>query len=177
MSKEGGRFSPLFFWKSMTTELSTILEQAATDIGFDLVLWRLIPDGRGRVLQIMAEPKDGTPMTLTACGSLSRALSPLLDTLPDLGEYSLEVSSPGIDRPLVKHTDFEKFKGERIKLETIKPLDGRKKYTGLLIQIDNDGQIHMDVDGQAFVIPFTLVHKAHLDRLSQLALKKERKHA
>lgn len=107
------------------------IEPAAADLGYRLVRVRVSGVRRKR-LQIMAEREDGM-MLLEDCEKLSRAISPVLDAAdPIPGEYDLEVSSPGIDRPLVRLEDFERFAGHDAKLETVQMIDGRKRFRGVL---------------------------------------------
>tara|TARA_A100001037_G_scaffold292518_1_gene307939 strand:- start:5421 stop:6044 length:624 start_codon:yes stop_codon:yes gene_type:complete len=101
--------------------------------GFRVVRVRLIGSGR-HTLQIMAEPVDGSAMSVEHCAEVSRLVSAILDVEdPINGSYMLEVSSPGIDRPLVRPEDFERFSGFEIKLETGHSKDGRRRYRGRLL--------------------------------------------
>lgn len=102
-------------------------------MGFDLV--RVAVQGRQRpVLQVMAERRDRRAMTVDDCAEVSRAVSALLDVedpFPDA--YQLEVSSPGIDRPLTRIEDFDRFRGFEARLETSAPHDGRRRFKGRLL--------------------------------------------
>ena len=101
--------------------------------GFRVVRVKLVGTGR-RTLQIMAEPFDGGPMTVEGCAELSRLVSAILDVEdPISGTYMLEVSSPGIDRPLVRPEDFDRFSGHEVKLETRQLIEGRRRYRGRLL--------------------------------------------
>ena len=92
----------------------------------------------GTTVQIMAERPDGT-MTVEDCERLSRDLSPALDVEDPMDRaYNLEVSSPGIDRPLVRRSDFERWAGHVAKIELARPLDGRKRFKGRLAGLDGD---------------------------------------
>ena len=107
----------------------SVVEPVIEDLGFRLVRVRMMS---GNILQIMAERPDGT-LTIADCEAISRAISPALDVEdPISGAYSLEVSSPGIDRPLVRPSDFEAWAGHEVKLELARPLAGRKRYRGRL---------------------------------------------
>lgn len=116
--------------------LDPILIPVIEAAGFRLVRLRLMGTKR-KTLQIMAEKPDGT-MDVEDCATLSHALSEFLDTEPDIieGEYSLEVSSPGIDRPLTRLADFARWAGHEAKLELSAPLDGRKRFKGTLLGLD-----------------------------------------
>ena len=106
--------------------------------GFRVVRVKLVGSGR-RTLQIMAEPFVGGPMTIDNCAELSRLVSAILDVEdPIAGTYLLEVSSPGIDRPLVRPEDFERSSGREIKLETRHLKDGRRRYRGRLLGLAED---------------------------------------
>jgi len=101
--------------------------------GFRVVRVRLVGTGQC-TLQIMAEPFDGGPMTVESCAELSRLVSAILDVEdPISGRYMLEVSSPGIDRPLVRPEDFDRFSGHEVKLETRQLKEGRRRYRGRLL--------------------------------------------
>src|SRR5262249_26749316 len=92
----------------------------------------------GCTVQIMAERMDGT-MTVEDCEAVSRALSPVLDVADPIERaYRLEVSSPGIDRPLVRRSDFARFAGQRIKVELAVPRAGQRRFRGLLLGVDGD---------------------------------------
>ena len=116
----------------------------SSDRGFRLV--RVAVSGReGKTLQIMAERADGT-MTIEDCEAISREISPLLDVHdPIAGAYRLEVSSPGIDRPLVRPSDFEDWSGHEAKIELKEPIDGRKRFRGMLEGFE-DGEVRIEVD-------------------------------
>jgi ribosome maturation factor RimP len=123
-----------------------LIEPAMVGLGFALVRVRL-SSGRRPVLQVMAERPDGR-MSVDDCTTLSRALSALLDVEdPIAGEYLLEVSSPGIDRPLVKAADFARFAGYVARVETARPIDGRRKFTGRLLGLTPEGTVRIEVEG------------------------------
>ncbi len=145
--------------------LAELVEPVLPDMGFRLVRIRLM--GRDpKIVQIMAERPDGT-LTVGECQSISRQLSPILDVHdPVAGNYNLEVSSPGIDRPLVRPSDFEDWAGYEIKLETSELIDGRKRFRGKLLGFE-DGEVRLDVDLKEtgptnLGFPVSLVEEAHL---------------
>jgi ribosome maturation factor RimP len=110
----------------------------------------------------MAEPKDGRHMSLEDCTKISRAISAVLDVEdPIEGAYSLEVSSPGIDRPLTRPKDYERFAGFEAKLETRAPIDGRKRFKGRLRGLEA-GQVKIEVDGATLALPLEEIDKAKL---------------
>jgi ribosome maturation factor RimP len=107
-------------------------------LGYRLVRVRITGTGGGTV-QIMAERADGT-MAIEDCEAVSRALSPVLDVQDPIdGPYRLEISSPGIDRPLVRRTDFERYAGYEVKIEMAVAHEGRKRFRGILTGADQDG--------------------------------------
>jgi ribosome maturation factor RimP len=117
--------------------VARIAEPVAESLGYRLVRVKLSAMN-GTTLQIMAEKPDGT-MTVGDCEILSRDLSPALDVEDPLdAAYNLEVSSPGIDRPLVRRSDFEKWSGQEAKIELAVPLDGRKRFKGVLAGLAGD---------------------------------------
>lgn len=149
------------------------IEPAAADLGYRLVRVRVSGLRRKR-LQIMAEREDGV-MLLEDCEKLSRAISPVLDAAdPINGEYDLEVSSPGIDRPLVRLEDFARFAGHEAKLETAQMIDGRKRFRGTIVGIDGERVKIALPEGEA-AIPFAWLAEARLvltDRLIEEDLKR-----
>ena len=119
------------------TRIREIIEPVAESLGFEIVRVRLL-GGKAGTLQVMAERADGT-MSIEDCAALSRAISPVLDIAdPIANEYRLEVSSPGIDRPLTREKDFVRWAGHEAKLELDRPLNGRKRFRGLLRGLDGD---------------------------------------
>src|SRR5436190_14535723 len=114
-------------------------------MGFRLVRVRVIGQN-GQTLQIMAERPDGS-FTIDDCEQASRAISPVLDVAdPIAGRYHLEVSSPGIDRPLVRPDDFERWTGHEAKIETSVPLAGRKRFRGNIEGCEG-GEVRLRIDG------------------------------
>jgi len=117
--------------------IAAIVEPVLGGIGYRLVRVK-ISGFDGCTLQVMAERPDGT-MTIEDCETVSRALSPVLDVADPIERaYRLEVSSPGIDRPLVRRSDFERCAGNRIKVEMAVPVEGRRRFRGLLLGADGD---------------------------------------
>ena len=124
--------------------IAALVEPVLEDMGFRLV--RVVMSKRdGATIQIMADKAGGT-ITVDDCAQISRRLSPLLDAHdPMQGRYYLEVSSPGIDRPLVRPSDFEDWAGYEAKIELTEPIDGRKRFRGMLEGFA-DGEIRIEVD-------------------------------
>ncbi|MCP4560892.1 MAG: ribosome maturation factor RimP [Bosea sp.] len=115
----------------VAARVAAIVEPAIADLGYRLVRVR-VTGQNGCTVQIMAELPDGT-MTVEGCEAVSQAVSPALDVDdPIQAAYHLEVSSPGIDRPLVRPSDFERWAGHLTKIETSEPFAGRKRFRGIL---------------------------------------------
>ena len=158
-------------------KLLELLDPVAGSVGFEIVRLRLMGgDAAGRTLQIMAErPSDGD-LGIDDCVRLSRAVSEVMDAAdPVSGEYRLEVSSPGIDRPLTRPRDFEAYQGYEAKLELDRLADGRKRFKGLLAGLEQvDGQPHVaiDLEGEAetALVPFAWIQDAKLS-LSDALMK------
>lgn len=165
----------------LAAKVAEVIEPALADRGFRLV--RVSITGReGMTLQVMAERADGT-MTIEDCELVSRDISPLLDVHdPISGAYRLEVSSPGIDRPLVRPSDFEDWAGHEAKIELKEPIDGRKRFRGQLDGFE-DGEVRIEVDlgeaGRNVVgLPVGLIGEAKLvltDELIREALRRAKK--
>jgi len=106
-------------------------------MGYRLVRIR-VSGQNGCTVQVMAEKDDGT-LAIEDCEEISRAISPALDVEDPVGRaYHLEVSSPGIDRPLVRRVDFERWSGHEAKLETAVPIDGRKRWRGVIVGLEGE---------------------------------------
>ena len=147
----------------MTLEqrIADIIGPAIEDMGFELV--RVLMSGqRRKKLQIMAEPLDGSQMTVDHCADISRAVSALLDVDDPIDDaYTLEVSSPGIDRPLVKLADYERFAGFDARIEMQIPVDGRRRFSGRLVGVDGTDVIIDVTEGEAR-LPFADIQKSKL---------------
>ncbi|THF48891.1 ribosome maturation factor RimP [Allorhizobium terrae] len=146
--------------------IAEIVEPVALDLGFKLVRVRMM-NQNGLTLQIMAERADGT-MTVTDCEALSQAISPVLDVEDPVDkEYHLEVSSPGIDRPMVRVSDFTRWQGNLLKCETSILVDNRKRFRGKITNVTPDGFV-LERDQAAYgeeprvTIPFTALAEAKL---------------
>jgi len=145
-------------------------------MGFDLVRVRIFGAGQ-RTLQIMAERFDNGTMTVEDCATISRSVSALLDVEdPIKGSYSLEVSSPGLDRPLTRPQDYTRFAGLEVKIELRHPIDGHRRFRGRISGIADD-QVQLDVEDTRLAIPYADIERAKLilnDEL--LALASETQH-
>lgn len=166
----------------LAAEFATLVTPVLEGMGFRLV--RVTISGReGKTLQIMAERPDGT-ISIDDCEAISKQVSPLLDVHDIIsGAYRLEVSSPGIDRPLVRPADFEDWAGYEAKIELKEPVDGRKRFRGELEGFE-DGEVLLaaDIDGARVNLgfPVALVADAKLvltDELIREALNRSKKAA
>ena len=162
--------------------VADIIEPAIEQVGYRLVRVRLLAQN-GATLQIMCERPDGT-MTVEDCEAVSMAVSPVLDVEDPIDKaYHLEVSSPGIDRPMVRKSDFVRWQGHIVKCETSILVDNRKRFRGKIVASDADG-FTIERDQPAYgeeptiVIPFTVLAEAKLiltDDLIRDALTADKK--
>lgn len=142
-------------------EVLRLIAPALEAMGYDVVRIRIMGKRR-QTLQIMAERQDGAAFTIDACREISRVVSALLDVEdPISGSYELEVSSPGIDRPLVRRADFERFAGHEARIECRHAIDGRKRFRGRLLGVVGD-EVHIAVNGDQARIPLQDVAAAKL---------------
>jgi ribosome maturation factor RimP len=143
-------------------KLLAILEPASRDLGYEIVRIRLV-GARSKTLQIMAERPDGKMASLD-CEKLSRGLSPILEAEdPIESEYTLEVSSPGIDRPLTRLVDFDRWIGWQAKLELDRAIEGQRRFSGELAGTeDNNVCINLDGEADTALIPFDWLANARL---------------
>ncbi|MGQ3672081.1 ribosome maturation factor RimP [Xanthobacter sp. TB0136] len=150
----------------VAARVAAIAEGVLGTLGFRLVRVK-VTNRDGGTVQIMAERPDGT-MTIDDCEAASRALSPVLDVDdPISGAYRLEMSSPGIDRPLVRRTDFARWAGHEVKLDMTVPVNGRKRFRGELIGVEGDEALVRRPDAPAgedpvVRLPMGDVHDAKL---------------
>lgn len=142
--------------------LQDMLEPVVESLGYELV--RVLTIGmKNPTLQVMIDRKDGKEITVDDCAKVSRALSEVLDEKdPIENQYSLEVSSPGIDRPLTKPAHFERFAGYEAKIETSEEIEGRKRFKGKITALDKNNNVHFEMDGTEYVIPFDAISKAKI---------------
>ena len=142
-------------------QVSELIEPTLRDMGFELVRV-LMSGGQRPTLQIMLERGDHTPPTLDDCAEVSQAVSALLDVADPLpGAYRLEVTSPGIDRPLVRRADYERFAGFEARLETELPIDGRRRFRGRLLGLADD-HVRLALPEGELAIPLNAIKKAKL---------------
>ena len=140
-----------------------LIEPEAMRLGLDIVRVRLGGGSKRKQLQIMAEKAGGAHTDVNDCAKLSRAIGPVMEAADPISDaYTLEVSTPGIDRPLTRKGDFGRWVGHLAKVELAMPLDGRRKFRGVILREDDDGvAIELD-DGAELVAELTEMVKASL---------------
>jgi ribosome maturation factor RimP len=142
-------------------QVTELIEPTLHDMGFELVRV-LMSGGQRPTLQVMVERLDQEPVTLDHCAEVSHALSAVLDVADPLpGAYRLEVTSPGLDRPLVRRADYERFAGFEARLETELPIEGRRRFRGRLLGLADD-QVRLALPEGETSIPFDAIKKAKL---------------
>jgi ribosome maturation factor RimP len=149
----------------MRDALIRLLEPPIEAIGFELVEIEFAREGRGGVLRIFIDrPSEGSDVGVTVedCASVSHAVSQVLETEdPIKGHYTLEVSSPGFDRILRTRAHFERFAGQRIFAELKLPIDGRRRFVGVLKSVADD-TIVVEAEGKTHSLPLDRIQKARL---------------
>jgi ribosome maturation factor RimP len=143
--------------------LVELLDPVAEAAGYAIVRLRLMGGGETRRLQVMAERPDGE-MDIDDCAALSRAISEVLDAAdPISGQYTLEVSSPGVDRPLTRLKDFDTYEGYEARLELDRLAEGRKRFRGVLAGVEGDSvAIELDGEEETALVPFAWIAEAKL---------------
>jgi ribosome maturation factor RimP len=162
-------FGPMRARTAEDARLLELLDPVAEAAGYEIVRLRLMAGKDSRRLQIMAETPSGD-MTVEGCAILSRAVSEVLDAAdPITGEYTLEVSSPGIDRPLTRLKDFETWEGFEARIELDRLAENRKRFRGELAGVEaspsGEWQVGINVEGEAdttLYIPFDWIQEAKL---------------
>jgi len=141
--------------------LQDLIEPVVTNAGYELV--RVMSIGQvNQTLQVMIDKLDGTDITVDDCAKVSHLLSDMLDEKdPIADKYSLEVSSPGLDRPLTKLEHFKRYVGYEVKLETEDKVDNRKRFKGKITEVSNSNVL-LTMDNTLYTIPFDLIAKAKL---------------
>jgi len=145
---------------SVANRVERLVTGAVEAEGYELVHVEFLPRGASSILRIYIDKPGG--ITLDDCQRVSRHLSVLLDVedvIPH--QYVLEVSSPGIERPLFKQEDYNRFAGKEIRVGTFQKIDGRKNFVGILRGIDQ-GVVKLDSEGATYRIPFSQIRKANL---------------
>jgi ribosome maturation factor RimP len=170
----------------VAAEIANTAGPVLADLGYRLVRVKLSGSEAYQTLQIMAERPDGT-MSANDCEKVSKQLSPILDVLdPISAAYRLEISSPGIDRPMVRAADFEIWAGYEAKIELTEPVSGKKRFRGLIDGFE-DGEVRIDIEvsepkqkpvRQTVGFPISLIKDANLvltDELIRESLQRAKK--
>jgi ribosome maturation factor RimP len=148
--------------------LTNLIEPEVKTLGYGLVRVAMTGGGSDPTLQIMAERPDTRQLDLSDCEKISRRLSEKLNALeaegrdPIPGGYRLEVSSPGIDRPLTRLSDFRDWSGHEARVALAEPIDNRKQFSGVLAGIEGEAVQIQVKDGQLFALPFSQIASAKL---------------
>lgn len=157
--------------------ITQTIEPSMEAMGYTLVQVKLADSARRKTLTVMAERADDVPMSFDDCTEISRTVSALLDVEdPITTAYDLEVCSPGLERPLVRPVDYKKYTGFEAKLETMVPVNGRKRFRGAIDGIENETVRITTPEGQA-EIAFRNIRTAKLvvtDALVTASLKKKK---
>ncbi|HXG31413.1 MAG TPA: ribosome maturation factor RimP [Thermodesulfobacteriota bacterium] len=142
-------------------DVREILDPLIQEEGLELVDIEYRREGRGKVLRIYIDKEGG--VTIGDCTKISRELGVLLD-IHDVvpGPYTLEVSSPGLNRALKKPRDFERFKGRKVRIKTRSSIEGRVFFIGRLLDF-TDNMASVDVDGRTYLIPYEEIERANLE--------------
>ncbi|MDB5408804.1 MAG: rimP [Rhodospirillales bacterium] len=144
-----------------TNEITTMISPSLDAMGYRLVRVAFT-GGRRPTLQVMAERRDDAPMTVDDCAEISHSISALLDVAdPIPTEYQLEVSSPGIDRPLISREDFVRFAGYEAKIEVGRMIDGRKRFRGRVLGLSGD-DVRLALPDAEVTLPFVDIVAAKL---------------
>jgi ribosome maturation factor RimP len=144
-----------------TNRIAQTIEPSLAAMGYRLVRV-VVTSGRRATLQVMAERSDDRAMTVDDCAQISHSISTILDVAdPIAGAYMLEISSPGIDRPLVRPEDYERFSGFEARIELARPLDGRKRFRGRLLGT-SQGKVRLAMEAGVIELPFSDVARAKL---------------
>jgi len=157
----------LFYWlfKSFRftpnmIDFDALFSPVLASMGYELVGVEFSPGRHHGLLRIYIDHDNG--ITVDDCAKVSHQVSALMDVEnPIAGSYDLEVSSPGVDRPLFKPAHYQKYSGQRCRIKLSSALQGRRNFTGLIVSAD-ESEVVLDVDHEHFHLPFGLIGKAHL---------------
>jgi ribosome maturation factor RimP len=146
--------------KQIATTLHERIAALVTAMGYELVGCEWLNQNRSRILRVYIDQEGG--VTVTDCTDVSRQVSAMLDVdEPLLGEYTLEVSSPGVERPLFDAAQYEKQIGRRIKVRARIPGEERRQWVGTLQRVENE-KIYLLVDAKEIVVPFSTIEKGNV---------------
>lgn len=156
-------------------QITAQIEPSLTNMGYEIVRV-VLRGGDVRTLQVMAERLDRRDMTVDDCEAISKMVSALLDVSdPIPGRWTLEVSSPGIDRPLVRLNDYERFAGFEAKIETVHDIGGRRRFKGQLLGLgETPNTVLLNFEGNKVAFEFDNILKAKLILTDELIKKQQR---
>ncbi|HIF17609.1 MAG TPA: ribosome maturation factor RimP [Cycloclasticus sp.] len=146
------------------SKILELIEPAVTGLGYEFVGAEFTGQGKSSVLLVYIDTDSAKGILVTDCSKVSHQISGIMDVEdPISGQYRLEVSSPGMDRPLFTLEHFERFKGSAVKLELRQAtLEGQRRFTGEILDVQNE-TVHLHVDEEEIEIPFSLIKKARLE--------------
>ena len=160
VTEKEAEFADLVASEPVAARVVAVIAPTIADLGFDLV--RVQYSGAPATLQVMVEPSDLSDLGVDSCADISRSISALLDVAdPINGKYMLEVSSPGIDRPLTRIRDFSRFAGHQIKIELRQAIEGRKRFRGTLVGFEG-GEVLVAIDVGTIGLAWPMVASARL---------------
>ena len=143
-------------------DLRQLLRPTIESMNFEFVGLEYLPNPKNRLLRVYID-RDPDGVTIDDCAEVSREISAQLDVAdPIRGEYSLEVSSPGAERPLFEPAHYRQFAGQEALLQLYSPHQGRRKLNGTLVGASDDDEAQIEVDGELFTVPLSLVRRANL---------------
>jgi len=145
---------------AVSDQIELLIEAPIESLGYEVVGVDYNKNGHDTILRIYIDSEQG--ISIEDCERVSHQVSGILDVEePITAAYSLEVSSPGFDRPLFKERDFKRFSGSKAKISMKLPIDGRRNFTGVLQGCD-DGEVLIEVDGEVYALPISKLAKARL---------------
>lgn len=142
------------------SHLWELFEPVISGMGYELIEIEHNPNPKHGILRLYIDKEDG--VNIDDCSAVSRQISALIDVEdPIRGQFNLEVSSPGLDRPLKRLKDFQRFSGEMVKIKTSMPLDGQRNFTGRLVGADAQSVV-IETDTEELTLPMTAIDKARI---------------
>jgi ribosome maturation factor RimP len=158
-----------------TARIETLIAPSLEAMGYRLVRVAVTGGRSTPVLQVMAERMDERPMGVDDCTEVTHTVSALLDVADPIEHtYLLEVSSPGIDRPLVRREDYERFQGHEAKLELTAPIEGRRRFRGKLLGIEAD-RVRLNLGAEVVELPLARIQSAKLVLTDELLAAQRRR--
>jgi ribosome maturation factor RimP len=156
-------------------EVEDLIAPSLAEMGYDIVRVQLSGEQRAK-LQVMVERRDGGGMTVDDCAGVSRTVEAILDVADPIAEtYVLEVSSPGVDRPLTRRGDFERFAGFVARVEMRMPVDGHRRFSGRLLGLEGDS-VRLATQSGETALPFADIAKAKLVLTDELLAANQARH-